>query len=82
MGMKTIARRRSSRLLEWFGVGTAIFYSLLVASNTGSEFAGFTLLLISSVSIGLWAWLGGHKGILVLQFFYAFAGIVGMLRWF
>ena len=68
--------------LEWFGVTTAILYSLLVASNTGAEFLGFMLLLISAISIGLWAYLGSHKGILLLQFFYAFAGILGMLRWF
>ena len=68
--------------LEWFGVLTAIIYSLLVASNTGLEFIGFTLLLVSSFSIGLWAYLGKHRGILLLQFFYATAGIIGMLRWF
>jgi hypothetical protein len=68
--------------LEWFGVLTAIVYSLLVASNMGLEFFGFALLLISAFSIGLWAYLGGHRGILFLQFFYATAGIIGMLRWF
>ena len=68
--------------LEWFGILTAIVYSLLVASNTGLEFLGFALLLISAFSIGLWAYLGGHLGILLLQFFYAAAGIIGMLRWF
>jgi len=68
--------------LEWFGVVTAIVYSLLVASNTGLDFIGFTLLLVSSFSIGLWAYLGQHCGILLLQFFYATAGIIGMLRWF
>ena len=55
--------------LEWFGVFTAIVYSLLVASNTGLEFLGFTLLLISAFSIGLWAYLGGRLGILLLHFF-------------
>ena len=68
--------------LEWFGVITAILYSLLVASNTGAEFLGFVLLLISAISIGLWAYIGNHKGILLLQFFYAVAGILGMFRWF
>jgi hypothetical protein len=68
--------------LEWFGVATAILYSLLVASNTGFEFLGFVLLLVSAVSIGVWAWLCRHRGMLILQFFYAIAGIIGMLRWF
>jgi hypothetical protein len=71
-----------AKTLEWFGVLTAIIYSLLVASNTGLEFVGFTLLLVSSFSIGFWAYLGNHRGILLLQFFYATAGIIGMLRWF
>ena len=68
--------------LEWFGVLTAIVYSLLVAFNIGAEFIGFTLLLISAIAIGVWAYLGKHKGILFLQFFYASAGIIGMFRWF
>ena len=54
--------------LEWFGVLTAIVYSLLVASNTGLEFLGFALLLISAFSIGLWAYLGGHRGIYCCSF--------------
>ena len=37
--------------LEWFGVITAIVYSLLVAFNIGAEFLGFTLLLISAIAI-------------------------------
>jgi len=74
--------QKHAKYLEWFGVVTAIIYSLLVASNTGSEFLGFTLLLISAISIGLWAYIGKHRGIFFLQFFYALAGIVGMLRWF
>ena len=56
------------KLLEWFGVITAILYSMLVASNIGLEFIGFLLLLVSAISIGLWAYLCQHKGILFLQF--------------
>jgi hypothetical protein len=70
------------KLLEWFGVITAIIYSLLVASNTGYEVLGFTLLFISALAIGAWALLCKHYGILLLQFFYASAGIIGVWRWF
>ena len=70
------------KVFEWLGVVTAIAYSLLVASNTGLEFVGFTLLLLSSFLIGIWAFLGKHRGILFLQFFYATAGIIGMIRWY
>lgn len=71
-----------SKIFEWLGVITAIAYSLLVASNIGLEFIGFTLLLLSSLLIGIWSFLGKHKGILFLQFFYATAGIIGMVRWY
>ena len=70
------------KALEWFGVVTAIAYSMLVAFNIGAEFLGFTLLLISAFAIGYWAYLGQHKGILFLQFFYASAGLIGMFRWY
>ena len=68
--------------LEWLGVITAIIYSLLVALNIGAEFLGFTLLFISAILIGLWSYFGKHRGILLLQIFYATAGIIGMIRWF
>ena len=71
-----------SKILEWFGVITAIIYSMIVALNIGVEFFGFLLLLISALAIGYWAYLGKHRGILFLQFFYATAGIIGMVRWY
>ena len=70
-----------NKLLEWFGVLTAIAYSMLVASNTGNEALGFTLLFISALAIGAWAFLSKHYGILLLQFFYASAGVIGVIRW-
>ena len=71
-----------AKIIEWLGVLTAIAYSLLVAANVGLEFWGFVMLIASSLLIGLWAYLGGHRGILLLQFFYASAAILGMIRWF
>ena len=70
------------KLLEWTGVGTAILYSMLIASNTGLEFIGFLLLFLSAGLIGLWACFGKHRGIMLLQVFYATAGLIGMFRWF
>ena len=72
----------NNKFFEWTGVTAAILYSLFVALNIGIEFIGFSLLLISAVLIGIWAYRGKHKGILLLQFFYATAGIIGMIRWF
>ena len=71
-----------NKMLEWSGVITAILYSLLVSFNIGVEFFAFFLLLISAILIGLWSFIGNHNGILFLQFFYASAGIIGMIRWF
>ena len=70
------------KILEWAGVITAILYSLFVALNIGLEFLGFSLLFISAILIGVWAYKLGYKGILLLQVFYASAGIIGMYRWF
>ena len=74
--------RNKLKYLEWFGVVTAIAYSLFVASNLGLEFLGFVLLCLSAISIGTWAYLDGHRGIFVLQIFYTVAGLIGMVRWF
>jgi hypothetical protein len=77
----TMKRVSLKNVFEWLGVATAIIYSLLVASNTGLEFLGFSLLLLSSALIGVWAYMGKHQGILLLQVFYATAGVIGMIRW-
>ena len=69
-------------VLEWFGVLTAILYSMLIALNIGAEFIGFALLFMSAISIAVWAYRNKFRGILLLQIFYASAGIVGMVRWF
>ena len=68
--------------LEWTGVGTAILYSMLIALNIGLEFIGFLLLFLSASLIGLLAYFGKHRGIMLLQVFYAAAGLIGMFRWF
>ncbi len=70
------------KFLEWAGVITAILYSLFVALNIGLEFLGFSLLFISALLIGIWAYKLNYKGIFLLQVFYASAGIIGMYRWF
>ena len=70
------------QFLEWFGVLTAIFYTLLISLNIGAEFPGFLLLFISAVFIGLWSYSGNHKGIFFLQIFYATLAIIGMIRWY
>ena len=70
------------KLLEWSGVITAILYSLILALNIGAEVFGFLLLLMSAGLIGIWAYIGGHRGIFFLQIFYGTAGIIGMIRWF
>ena len=72
----------TSKLLEWGGVITAILYSFLISLNIDLEFLGFSLLLLSAFLIGMWSVKGNHKGILILQLFYAIAAIIGMIRWF
>ena len=39
------------KVLEWFGVITAIFYSILVASNTGNEVFGFAYYLYQQLQL-------------------------------
>ncbi len=59
----------NNKIFEWAGVITAILYSLFVALNIGIEFFGFCLLLLSAILIGIWAYRGGHKGILFFAIF-------------
>ncbi len=72
----------NAKYFEWAGVITAIVYTFFVGANTGLEFIGFMLLFISAILIGIWAWMGQHRGILFLQFFYAAGGLWGMYNWY
>ena len=72
----------TSVILEWTGAITAILYSMLVALNIGAEFFGFSLLLLSAILLSLWSFQGKHKGIFLLNLFYALAAIIGIIRWY
>ena len=69
------------KILEWAGVALAVVYAQLLAFNIGAEVAGFALLLVSAVLLGAWAHLGKHRGLLLLQVFYAATAIIGIARW-
>ena len=73
--------KKNARVFEWSGVITAILYSILVALNIGAEVIAFFLLISSATLIGFWAYLCNHHGILLLQAFYALAGVIGVARW-
>ncbi|PPR47127.1 MAG: hypothetical protein CFH19_00733 [Alphaproteobacteria bacterium MarineAlpha5_Bin9] len=70
-----------SKILEWGGVISAIFYTIFIALNIGMEIIGFILLLISALLLGYWSYLNKFKGIIFLQCFYAIAAILGIYRW-
>jgi len=73
--------RRLIPLFEVSGSALAIVYALLIASNTGNEVLGFSLLLISAGLFGAWAAIDRRWAFLLLQFFYATSAIVGIVRW-
>ncbi len=68
-------------VLEVTGSALAIIYALLIASNTGNEIVGFTLLLISAVLFAGWGFLDKRWAFFSLQFFYAASAIIGLVRW-
>ena len=73
--------KQLSTTCEVIGSGLAMIYALLIASNTGNETLGFTLLLVSSGLFAAWALLDKRWAFLALQFFYAISAVIGLLRW-
>lgn len=74
----------TKQLISYFevtGSALAIIYALLIASNTGNEILGFSLLLISSGLFAAWALIDKRWAFLSLQFFYAASAIIGLVRW-
>ncbi len=68
-------------ICETLGSILAMAYALLIASNTGNEVLGFSLLLISALLFAGWGYLDKRWAFLALQFFYAASAIIGLIRW-
>jgi hypothetical protein len=68
-------------VFEVSGSILAMIYALLIASNTGNEILGFSLLLISALLFAAWGYLDKRWAFFALQFFYATSAIVGLIRW-
>lgn len=68
-------------ICEITGSVLAMAYALLIASNTGNEILGFTLLLISALLFAGWGYLDKRWAFFALQFFYATSAIIGLIRW-
>jgi len=68
-------------LCEVAGSVLAMAYALLIASNTGNEILGFSLLLISALLFAGWGFLDRRWAFFTLQFFYAASAIIGLIRW-
>jgi len=77
----TVNKKKFVTIFEFTGSALAIVYALLIASNTGNELVGFTLLLISSGLFAAWAVIDKRWAFLSLQFFYAASAIIGLVRW-
>jgi hypothetical protein len=66
---------------EIAGSVLAMAYALLIASNTGNEVLGFSLLLVSALLFAGWGFLDKRWAFFALQFFYAASAIIGLIRW-
>ncbi|MGB0844169.1 MAG: hypothetical protein ACPGVN_05440 [Alphaproteobacteria bacterium] len=76
-----MTRQTYIKICETFGSVIAIVYALLIASNTGNEVLGFTLLLVSALAFSVWAVLDKRWAFLVLQAFYIATALLGIWRW-
>jgi len=74
-------RKKSIAVFEVSGSILAMIYAVLIASNTGNEVLGFSLLLLSALLFAAWGFIDKRWAFLALQFFYAVSAVVGLVRW-
>lgn len=74
-------KQRLIAVFEVSGSALAMLYALLIASNTGNEILGFSLLLASAALFAAWAFIDKRWAFLALQFFYAASAVIGLIRW-
>lgn len=81
MDAQAARNQKLIRIFETSGSVLAMAYALLIASNTGNEILGFSLLLVSALLFAAWGWIDRRWAFLILQFFYATSAIIGLIRW-
>jgi hypothetical protein len=74
-------KRKLTSIFEVSGSVLAMVYALLIASNTGNEILGFSLLFISASLFAAWAVIDHRWTFLLLQAFCAGSAIIGLIRW-
>lgn len=74
-------KRKITNICEFSGSVLAMVYAILIASNTGNETLGFSLLLISAILFAIWGYIDKRWTFLALQFFYASSALIGLIRW-
>jgi len=74
-------KRKFTSVFEVSGSVLAMVYALLIASNTGNEILGFSLLFISASLFAAWAVIDHRWTFLLLQAFYGGSAIIGLIRW-
>mgnify|MGYP003324507283 CR=1 FL=1 len=50
-------KRKITNICEFSGSVLAMVYAILIASNTGNEILGFSLLLISAILFAIWGYI-------------------------
>ena len=73
--------RKLTSVFEITGSVSAMVYAVLIASNTGNETLGFSLLLLSASLFAAWAVIDRRWTFLLLQAFYGGSAILGLIRW-
>ena len=76
-----MSKQKVITFFEVTGSISAMVYALLIASNTGNEILGFSLLLLSASLFSVWGFIDKRWAFLALQFFYAASAIIGLVRW-
>ena len=74
-------KKKLVTVFEVSGSVLAMIYALLIASNTGNEILGFSLLLLSALLFAGWGFIDKRWAFFALQFFYAVSAIIGLVRW-
>ena len=74
-------KKKIINVCEFTGSVLAMVYALLIASNTGNEILGFSLLLISAILFAIWGYMDKRWGFFALQFFYGSSALIGLVRW-
>jgi hypothetical protein len=72
---------QATEILQWAGCATGVMGASLLASKVRWAAWGFVFFLASNLAWGLYGWLTGTPGMVLMQTAFTLTSLAGIFNW-